>query len=74
MTVIILLFAIWAAGGLAAIGALKGISTVEETPLNSEVYIGNFAQSWYAFGLIISILLGEIGKQTADKTEKTENK
>jgi hypothetical protein len=70
MTAILLLLAIWAAGGFAAIGALKGISIVEDTALNTEVYQAKFFQSWYAFGQIITILLAEIGKQTAEKTEK----
>jgi len=70
MTAIILLLAIWAAGGFAAIGALKGISTVENTPLNDEVYRAKFLESWYAFGQILTILLAEIGNRTTEKTEK----
>jgi len=70
MTAIILFLAIWAAGGFAAIGALKGISTVENTPLDNEIYTAKFTQSWYAFGLILTILLAEIGQRTSEKTEK----
>lgn len=63
MTVLLILISIWVAGGFAAIGALKGISVVEETQLNSEVYTQKFLESWYAFGQILTILLAEIGKQ-----------
>jgi hypothetical protein len=67
MTTIIILLGIWAAGGFAAIGALKGVSTVDGSQISNEVYLQKFSQSWYAFGMVILILLTEIGNHLDKK-------
>lgn len=62
------LLVIWLAGGFATIGGLKGIETVEGTgKIENEVYLLKFIQSWYAFGMLIIILLTEIGNQISKK-------
>lgn len=61
------LFIIWIAGGFAALGALHGITKVEDAYIENDVKIQKFVQSWYAFGELIGILLGEIGKNSSEK-------
>jgi hypothetical protein len=68
------LIGIWLAGGFAAIGALKGISTVIKEDIAMEVYIKNFVQSWYAFGEILLIMLSEIGNHIAKNKEEDSKK
>lgn len=58
----ITIFAIWLAGGLASLGLLKGILTVEGGDVESETILIKFLQSWYSFGVLLGIILGEIGK------------
>lgn len=58
------LFIIWLAGGFASLGALHGVTKVEDGEIENEVMISKFAQSWYAFGLLVGIMLGEIGNST----------
>lgn len=64
------LFLIWLAGGFANLGVLDGIMNVEGGKADVEVKIIKFIQSWYAFGMILGIMLAEIGKNT----EKEKNK
>lgn len=61
------LFFIWLAGGFASLGALLGVTKVEDAYIENEVKITKFVQSWYAFGVLIGIMLGEIGKNTEKK-------
>jgi hypothetical protein len=61
------LFFIWLAGGFAALGAVAGVAKVEDANINPEVKIEKFVQSWYAFGVLIGIMLAEIGQNTKEK-------
>jgi hypothetical protein len=62
------LLLIWIAGGLATVGGLKGVALVQETDdISTEIYLLKFAQSWYAFGMLVAIMLSEIGNQIAKK-------
>ena len=70
MTALIILLAIWAAGGFVSIGALKGVSVVEKSDITSEIYIVKFIQSWYAFGEIVLIMLSEIANQISENLKK----
>lgn len=58
------LFLIWIAGGLASIGLLKGILKVEGGIVENETILIKFLQSWYSFGVLLGIILGEIGNNT----------
>lgn len=58
------LFLIWVAGGLASIGLLKGILKVEDGEVDNETILVKFIQSWYSFGVLLGIILGEIGGNT----------
>lgn len=68
------LFWFWIAGGCAAIGVLFGVAEVEETRIDEAVYVKTFAKSWFAFGSIIGILLGEIGQGAKETLEKIKEK
>ena len=61
------LLIVWLAGGFASLGALHGITKVEDTTLENEVKLRKFLESWYAFGELLGILLGEIGKNSSPK-------
>jgi hypothetical protein len=61
------LFLIWLAGGFASLGLLQGILTVEKGGVDTEVKVMKFIQSWYSFGVLIGIIIAEIGKNLEEK-------
>lgn len=61
------LLIIWLAGGIANLGMLKGIMTVEGNEINNDVKIRRFIESWYAFGVILGIMITEINKNIRNK-------
>lgn len=62
----ITIFVIWLAGGFASLGLLNGILNVEDSQVEPETKIIKFLQSWYSFGVLLGIILGEIGKNSND--------
>lgn len=70
MVIIFTLIGIWAAGGFASIGALKGLSMVDGQQIDNEICKEKFLLSWYAFGQIILIMLAEVGNKIPDNTKK----
>lgn len=68
------LILVWLAGGFATLGCLDAVSRFEGTKINTDIYISKFIQSWYAFGMMIFILLTEIGKKIDEISEKNESK
>jgi hypothetical protein len=66
------LLIIWLAGGFATVGGLKGIALVSGSDeIDTGIYISKFVQSWYAFGMLTTIILTEIGQQIDNKNEKS---
>jgi hypothetical protein len=63
------LLIIWVAGGFASLGALHGVTKVEDAYISNEVKISKFVQSWYAFGELVGIMLGEIGNKKSEEKE-----
>jgi hypothetical protein len=61
------LFFIWLAGGFASLGAVAGVAKVEDAYISPEVKFEKFVQSWYAFGLLVGIMIAEIGQNTKGK-------
>jgi len=68
------LFWFWIAGGCAALGLLFGIAEVEGTQIDESVYVKTFAKSWFQFGSIIGIMLGELGQGNKEMIEKIKEK
>jgi len=63
------LFFLYIAGVFASAGALKGISIVEKTEVENEVYYKTVLQSWYSFGVLITLMISEIGEKIENKGE-----
>lgn len=68
------LFWFWIAGGCASIGILFGVAEVEKAQIDGIVYIKTFAKSWFQFGSIIGIMLGELGEANKEMLEKIKEK
>jgi len=63
------LFGIYLAGVFATAGALKGISIVEKTEPDNEVFFKTVLQSWYSFGILMTLMITEIGEKIENKGE-----
>ncbi len=61
------LFLIWLAGAVATYGVLQGILIVEDTGIDTETKFIKALQSWYAFGVLIGIMLAEVGRQKEER-------
>jgi hypothetical protein len=61
------LLLIYLAGAVATWGGMNGISLVSGEEIDPETLIKKSLLSWYGFGMLILIVLSEIGQQIDKK-------
>lgn len=57
------LFVIYLAGCFATFGGMKAIEEVSGNKIESETFLKKSILSWYGFGMLVLMMLAEIGEQ-----------